>query len=267
MMSLMILSVAMLTGLFMNSIIVGELRVSLNTINVVNSYYAAESGIERSLYYLTSSHLADNIDYYDSLDTDPLASYAMDNGAEYFIESTAISAPNFSASNITNTNPAHVSIIDPRGEVSGIDWSTDISIVGTLQWRIDDCFPSHASDRLEITRYYFGSHFSNPDVQKIISVCDCTSDVATLDSCSNVNLSGLSANNFHRFVFRPLDADVSFLNFSLSDDNNILSESLTKVRGVYKNSEYLLQAKMPALSSASDIFSYVIFSEEDLIKD
>lgn len=268
-MSLMILSVAMLTGLFMNSIIVGELRVSLNTINVVNSYYAAESGIEKALYYLTSSQLEDNIDYYDSLDlpANPANNHSLANGAEYSFELSDIKAPNFAASNISNTNPAHVSILDPRGEIGSIGWSTDDNITGLVKWRIDNCFPNHASDRLEITRYYFNNNFSNPDVQKIVSVCDCTSDIDTLDSCSVINLAGLSKNNFHRLVFRPLDSHVDFLDFSLSGSNQILSESLTKVKGKYKNSEYLLQAQISTLSPVSDIFSYVIFSEEDLTKE
>ncbi len=270
-MTLMILSVAMLTGLFMNSIIVGEVRVSLNTVNVVNSYYAAESGIERALYYITTDKLADNATYYDDLDSVPPDSLA--NSATYVYESTSISAPNFSATNINNTNPAHVSIVDPRGDIANIEWSTNIDIQGLVKWRINNCFPtvespiSHTSDRLEITQYSFANSFSSPAVYKIVAVCDCSNDPLILNSCRNINLTSISGNKYYRFVFRPLDSPVNGLDFSLINASGILSETLTKVKGKYKNSEYLLQAKMSALQPASDIFSYVIFSEEDLTKD
>lgn len=263
-MTLMILSLAMLTGLFMNSIIVGEVRVSLNTVNVVNSYYAAESGIERALYYITTSEMGaeDNILYYDSLDV--LAnSSSLDNGASYTYALTSTSSPSVSFTNVSNTNPAHVSIVDPRGNIGSISWAGSAQFAN-LYWKINNCFPAHASDRLETTIYSFGANFNNPDVQKVVHVCDCKSDVG-IDSCTTLNISDLSSNRYHKFTFRPLDSEASLIDFSMS--GGIFSETLTKVKGKYKNSEYLLQAKMSALQPTSDIFSYVIFSEEELSKD
>lgn len=265
-MTLMILSVAMLTGLFMNSIIVGEVRVSLNTVNVVNSYYAAESGIERALYYITTDQLSNNnITYYDNLDTSIVTTpEPLGNSATYVYAKTSTSSPDFLARNVSNTNPAHVSIIDPQGEIGSISWSGDTNINATLRWKINNCFPEHASDKLETTIYSFGSNFNNPDIQKVINVCDCKFD-ESVDSCTALSLTNISPNMYYKFTFRPLDGVVSLMDFSMS--GGILSETLTQVKGKYKNSEYLLQAKMSALQPASDIFSYVIFSEEDLTKD
>ncbi len=256
-MSLMILSVAMLTGLFMNSIILGELRVSLNTINVVNSYYAAESGIEKALYHINKNEIA----YYDALDS-VATPQDLANGASYTYVSTEVSAPSFLATNVSNTNPAHVSIIDPTGDISSISWSGSDINTAHLNWKIDNCFPDHASDRIETTLYYFSANFSSPDVTKIVSVCDCKS-YENINSCTGVNFN-ISRNRYYKFSFRPLDSVVSTIDFSIS--SGILSETLTKVKGKYKNSEYLLQAQISALSPTSDIFSYVIFSEEDLTK-
>lgn len=265
-MTLMILSVAMLTGLFINSIIVGEVRVSLNTANVVNSYYAAESGIERALYYLTTDQLSNNIDIYEGLSVTN-NSYDLGSGASYTYATTSLRAAEFSATNVSNTNPAHVNIVDPRGSITGISWPWYVTgpVESFLKWRIDNCFPEHASDRIETTIYSFANNFTAPDVQKTISVCDCRSD-SFIDYCSYLNLTNLSPNKYYKFVFRPLDGEVSNLNFSLQTES-IFSETLTQVKGKYKNSEYLLQAKMSALKPTSDIFSYVIFSEEELIKD
>jgi hypothetical protein len=267
-MTLMILSVAMLTGLFMNSIILGEVRVSLNTANVVNSYYAAESGIERALYYLTTDKLDNSIDLYEGLSVTGNLYDDFGNNASYTYAATSIKAATFSANNVSNTNPAHVSIVNPRGDISSINWSTDTVISGLLKWRIDDCYPSYASDRMEITLYSFerlANNTINQITDKTVSVCDCAVDT---DSCRPVSLAGLSKNKYYRFVFRPLDSEVNTLIFSLEPaTNGIYSETLTQVKGKYKNSEYLLQAKMSALKPTSDIFSYVIFSEEELIKD
>lgn len=267
-MTLMILSMAMLTGLFMNSIIVGEVRVSLNTANVVNSYYAAESGIERALYYLTTDKLDNSIDLYEGLSVTGNFYDKFGSGASYTYATTSVKAATFSANNVSNTNPAHVSIVNPRGDISinSIDWWSDDTVVsGLLKWRIDDCYPSYASDRMEITLYSFAENFASAIVDKTVSVCDCAVDT---DSCRPVSLAGLSRDKYYRFVFRPLDSEVNTLIFSLEPaTNGIYSETLTQVKGKYKNSEYLLQAKMSALKPTSDIFSYVIFSEEELIKD
>jgi Tfp pilus assembly protein PilX len=263
-MTLMILSVAMLTGLFMNSIIVGEVRVSLNTVNVVNSYYAAESGIERALYYITTTEMGaeNNTLYYDQLDA--LAnSHTLDNGASYTYTKTSTSSPRVLFTNVSNTNPAHVSIVDPQGNIGSISW-TDSATGANLNWKIDNCFPNHGSDRMETTIYSFGSGFINTSVSKTVSVCDCKS-ATSIDSCTGLYLSGLSNNKYHKFTFRPLDSVANLLEFSMSP--GIFSETLTQVSGKYKNSEYLLQAKMSALRPGSDIFSYVVFSEEDLTKD
>jgi hypothetical protein len=248
----------------MNSIIVGEVRVSLNTINVVNSYYAAESGIEKALYYVTSN----NITYYDNLDAIP-APPSLANGASYTYDLTSISAPNFVATNVSNTNPAHVSIVDPFGNIGLIDWTASTEPGAGLKWKINNCFPAdpsegnHASDRIETTIYSFDANFANPDVKKLVSVCDCKIN-ENIDECTGVSF-GLTDNRYYKFTFRPLDSVASVIDFSVS--SGILSETLTKVKGRYKNSEYLLQAKMSALQPTSDIFSYVIFSEEDLTKD
>jgi len=271
-MTLMILSVAMLTGLFMNSIIVGEVRVSLNTVNVVNSYYAAESGIERALYYISTTEMGteDNTLYYDQLDAPAFANSlveiavrTLDNGANYTYTKTSTSSPSVSFSNVSNTNPAHVSIVDPQGNVGSISW-TDSATGANLNWKIDNCFPNHGSDRMETTIYSFDSGFNNTSVSKTVSVCDCKG-ATSIDSCTGLYLSGLSNNKYHKFTFRPLDSVANLLEFSMS--SGIFSETLTKVSGKYKNSEYLLQAKMSALRPGSDIFSYVVFSEEDLTKD
>jgi len=283
MMTLMILSVAMLTGLFLNSIIVGEVRVSLNTVNVVNSYYAAESGVERALYFLTTDQLTDNLNYYEGLSVSGNLYNTFANGASYSYATTSLRASGFSATNISNTNPAHVSIIDPRGNIADINWpwpGATGPVNARVSWRIKDCFPNsgfginHASDRLETTVYSFDQlttgnidiFFTNQMIDKMVSVCDCKSSTA-IDSCQNITWSNLSRNKYYRFVFRPLDGDVSNLHFELQSGNEpIYSEALVQVDGKYKNSEYRLQAQMSALKPASDIFSFVIFSEEEIIK-
>lgn len=267
MMALMIMSVAMLTGLFLNSIITNEIKISLNTTNVINSYYAAESGIERALYYLTTDALSDHIAYYEDLsDLDVSGNrveYPLANGASYTFAATSIRAAKFTAINVSNTNPAHVSVLDPSGNISSILWSGQVSVASDLKWLIDDCFPSHASDRMETTIYSFASQFSAPDIYKTISVCDCSK---IIKSCRNIKFSDLSPNRYYRFVFRPLDTDVNYLEFSLTGED-ILSEAFVQADGRYKNSEYRLQARMSALSPASDIFSFVIFSEEEINKE
>ncbi len=269
-MAIMILSLVMLVGLILNNIVLNEVKISVNTANVVGAYYAAESGVERALYYLTAPSIEDNIGFFQALpgsnpsspDTYTLSS----TNATYSYATTSIKAPIFTAYNLNNTNPAHVSIVNPSGDIGEdqISWSEQSGGVRSyLNWRIDNCFPQHGNDRLEITQYSFDQHFANPDISKFLAVCNCS---FLDDSCQYALLNDLSSNRYYKFVFRPMDGDVQYLEFDLSPDS-ILSEAMIQVDGRYHSSQYRLQANLSAIQPSSDIFNYVVFSEEEIIKD
>ena len=169
-------------------------------------------------------------------------------------------------------------IVDPVGNLPAIiDWEPNSTATHYYQveWSINDCFPLHASDRLEITNYYFDS--SDPfdvSVSKDLVVCNCS--FLSNNSCDpDLTEKTIFDNHFYRFSFRPLDSTVESLAFKVWANPIVgvdyLATSTSNIYiatdGNYKNVKYRMSVEIPALAPASDIFSYVVFSEEILRKN
>lgn len=265
--ALLILSLSASTVMLVTSIIAMQVRMSLNSINSISSYYAAESGIERSLYYLKfSQDYSDFVNNFDKLETNSeWFNFVRLNNFEYYdgeytiqVASTTV-VKNWSIYNLSTSSPQHLDIIEPSGMVSTIYGPASPTYY--LHWSIDNCFPEAASSRLETTIYSFEQNFTNPQTSSVIDICNC--EYGSND-CDVVTRSTLDSSRYYRFSFRPLDHQLTKLNFRV--DSGIKSQAYVKVEGRYRGSNYLVSAQLPALSPASDIFSYVIFSEEDLTK-
>lgn len=281
-MSLLILSLMMTSAVALSRIILGEVRMATNTINSLSAFYAADSGIEKSLYYIKYTRKNSSIASFDNLQDN---SYSLDNGGSFYFVQASTTSPGFIAYDVTTSTPAHVDIVDPSGNISNIDWDIVSGVADShyyqLTWTIDDCFPFHASDKLEITT----TAFSNPlglfgtATKKDIVICDCSysTDINLIDKCSDITTTyPISDSNFYRFSFRPLNNTVKSIAFDIytnpSDGSpdyivGIASNVAVTVDGIYKNSKYRLKVEVPALAALSDVFSYVIFSEEELKKN
>lgn len=262
--SLFILSLVLASTLLVTSIILSEVRTSLSSVNNIMAFYAAESGIEKGLYYIKYSRQQSDFSYFTDLSNTGTNTYELDSERRFTLSTTTINAKNFLAYNLTYNNPVHLDIMDPTGSLSPIDWGSVDTY--TIDWTIKDCFPEHVSDRLETTFVAFDANFLNPNVQTNVDICNCTYGH---DNCDQITYSNISSNFYYRFSFKPLTYPVSSLSFNLNSGFSpvgILSEVLIESRGRYHGSQYNLKARLPALSRTSDIFSYVIFSEEDLSK-
>lgn len=276
-MTLLILSLMMTSAVALSRIILGEVRMAVNTINSLSAFYAADSGIEKSLYYIKYARKNSNTDPFNNLQN---KNYLLDNGESFYFVQASTTAPGFIAYDVTTSTPAHVDIIDPAGNISNIDWDT-VSGPGDshyyqLTWSIDNCFPFHASDKLEITSNAFSNiSLFNASTKKDIAICDCSYNSNDVCSLTSANYP-ISDSNFYRFSFRPLNNTVKSIAFDIYADPSggapdyivgIASNAVVTVDGSYKNSKYRLRVEIPALAAVSDIFSYVIFSEEELKKN
>ncbi len=281
-MSLMILSLIMVSVLAVSKIIIGDVRMSVNTVNVVGSFYAAESGLESSLYYIKYGRNESDMSIFESLQDEesspnnPLTQIVGTTGQGYIVRTSSLSSQNFVAYDISTSSPAHVDILDPSGMIGSIDWDNSVnnSHNYSVSWSITDCFPNHASDRLEINIASFAEKFSEPQLDKKVVLCNCQYDSG--DTCSETIANyPISDTRYYRFSFRPLDNMVASLDFSIygcispaqCETLGIPSRVEAVVDGIYKQSSYRLKAEMPALGSVSDIFNYIIFTEEGLIKN
>jgi len=296
-MSLLILFLMMTSAVALSRIILGEVKMVINTTNSLSAYYAADSAIEKGLYYIKYARKNRGAWPSDAghLSTDPFNALAfnefeivdsVDNHyADFYYREASTASAGFTAYNINTSTPAHVDIIDPSGALPAlIDWdsSTSPSYVHSyfISWSIEDCFPFHASDKLEITQYTLGA--SNASTEKKIIVCDCAYD--SDDNCSDTLTSyDITDDKYYRFVFRPLDGEVQSLSFNIYaydtkvnydphdpltyDIVGIASNASLIAEGIFKNARYSLQVDVPSFGAVSNIFSYVIFSEEELKKD
>jgi len=272
-MSLLILSLIMTSVLAMAKIIISEIRMSVNTGNSVASFYAAESGIEKSLYRLKYARQNSDYDAFSSLEG---SHEEINSNLSFDITQATTSTVQFIAYNLTTSTPAQVSIMDPLGYIEGgINWGAlESTAYGyNISWNIDKCFPDHASDRLEITTTAFeniagsGVSYFNSNTDKQVLICSCAYDTSV---CNNtVSFYNLPDTKYYNISFRPLDGNVSKLIFNLTEngtDIGILSEASIIADGNYHNSRYRLKANISSIAPVDNIFNYVIFSEQAISK-
>jgi hypothetical protein len=265
-MTLLILSLMMVSVTALSRIIIGEVKMAVNTTNSMAAYYAADSAIEKSLYYIKYARK-----YGDDTPLNSLYDkyfYMIDSEQSFYFSEVATSNSGHVNYDVTPSSPAHVDIVDLAGDLGTIDWGSATPDTYRLDWLIEDCFPFHASDRLEVTKYSFNATGLS-DVDKDIVICNCTfGDVSCDNTLSTYPILG---SNFYRLVFRPLDSTAESITFNVYDSGasviSIPSQVAVTADGIYKNAKYRLKVEIPTLGALSDVFSYVIFSEEALIKN
>ncbi len=265
-MSLLISSLIMVSVLLLTSIIVNEVKMSLNSGNSIYSFYVAESGIEQGLYSIKYGARTHDFSRFENLhNTEHHLSYG-----SYKFLTTTLSNLGFSAYNISTSSSVHVDIIDPAGDIgaSDINWHSSVNAQGNIEWSIDNCFyGNHGNDRLEVTLFSFAGNFNSPFTKtENLYTCNCNSHS---DNCNGVIISSLANTKYYRFKFRAFDEEIEELGFKITQGNDeigILSQAKISVQGEYHNSKYRLEAVIPSLAPVSDIFSYVIFSEQDITK-
>jgi len=276
--ALLILSLTIVSATALGKVILGELRISLNARNSLIAFYAADTAIEKSLYYLKYNNIRGLSWPIGSLENETFYMYG--SNANFTFQQISTSTPGYSFYDITTSSPAHIDIIDDVGNLpASIDWdTTNSSHYYVVDWNILDCFPDHVSDRLEITSYYFNNDPFDVVSDKDVVICNCSFDIDPdiRNACdSSLTTKTIFDNNFYRFSFRPLDGPVDSLFFNVWANPALGSDYLASstanlyvvADGTYKNSQHRLTVEIPETSPISDIFSFVVFSEEVIRKE
>jgi len=281
--ALVILILMMSSVLLLGGFLREELKMSLSSTDSMAAFYAADSGLEKSLYYLKYGVAQGDLTFFNQLESNSPFNISGFAASYDYTAATTISPAStwselaqgqhtFSAQDIEALSTAQVSILDPTGEVTGINWGPNAAAVNysyLVAWKIADCFPSHSSDQLEISYTSFADSFSGVENKSHLVVCNCSFDSQDWcdDSLSQFNISDA---RYYRFIFRPLDGAVEEIGFDIFEDGEpigVPSEAYIAVEGRYHQSQYGLQARLPAINPLSDVFNYIIFTEEPLIKD
>lgn len=267
-MSLIILSLIMVSVLAVSKLISGEIKVSLNTDNSIVAYYAAETGIEKGLQSIKYARASGDWDLFKNLEKNP-AQEIGGSQLTFNILASRVTSTDFTVYNLSTTSPAYLDIMDPSGNLLNIDWGPD-NYSYAIDWEIADCFPGHVADRLEVTLSSFASNFTDYETIKRVALCDCGYDTSNV--CNReLTSASIGDNKYYRLSFKPLDGYVAKLKFNLYKTGpelfGILSEAKIISQGNYRKSKYPLQVRLPALTPLSNVFSYIIFSEEDIVKN
>lgn len=256
-MSLMILMVMVISVIALSRVIVGEVKMTRNSDNSIVAFYAAETGVEKALYYLKLGRQATDFADFLALEGDEIF---IDNERNYsFIQSTTTSAY-FEAFDIATSSPATAQIILPSGVIPTTD-DPSLSTYYDITWKIDNCSPTHSSDRLEVsvTSMYKESIIKS-DTKQFIYTCGCNSS----NTCEAIASENIDANKFYYFTFRPLDDTVSDL--TMTPEKKYPGEANIEVVGNYRQSSHTINVKVNTVAPASNIFSYVLFSDDELSK-
>lgn len=278
--ALVILFVIMVSATALGKIILSGLQITLNSSNSLRAFYSADSGIEKVLYYSKYNKIRGENWPIGSLENETFSLYGSSDSQFYFTE-ISTSTPGFYFYNVTTSSPAHIDIIDVAGNLPAvIDWDpSGLNHQYELDWSITDCFPDHASDRLQISSYYFDSSDLSSDpfqvsVDTDVAVCNCTyNGNPTISNACDTFTKTIFDTKFYRFAFRPLDDTVASLSFNVWETSatNYLASSTANlyavVDGSYKNTEHRLSVQIPETAPISDIFSFAIFSEEVIRKE
>lgn len=257
-MSLMILLVMIISVIALSRVIVGEVKMTRNSDNSIVAFYAAETGIEKALYYLKLGRQSTDFTDFLALEGDELF---VDNERNYSFTQATTTSAYFEAFDIATSSPATAQIILPSGAIPGGAVDPSLSTSYGITWSIDNCSPTHSSDRLEVsvTSMYKETTIKS-DTKQFIYTCGCNST----DLCEPITSENIDANKFYYFTFRPLDNTVSYL--TMTPNNRYPGEANIEVVGNYRQSSHTINVKVNTLFPASNIFSYVLFSDDELSK-
>lgn len=266
-MSLMILLVMVVSAIALSRVISGEVKMTRNVDNVLVAYYVAESAMEEALFYLKYSKEIGNFsNYFDQLELSQEQQF-IDNERSYLFSLATTTASYFEAFDIASSSPVKVDIAHADGTIPSA--ASNLPSKYDLEWSIDNCYAGgHASDKLEIshTSLYKSGADLKSNTQQTFVTCGCSSDG---DACDLYVDSTLDDNKFYYFTFRPLNGEVSYLKFTpklASNQAYFPGQVQIQISGFYRQSVYHMTAQLPVNAPLSNVFNYVVFSEEDIEK-
>lgn len=261
-MSLMILLVMIISVIALSRVIVGEVKMTRNSDNSIVAFYAAETGVEKALYYLKLGRQA--TDFGDFLVLEGTEEF-MDNERNYSFTQATTTSVYFEAFDIATSSPATAQIILSNGTIPGGTPDPGLSGSYTIDWSIDNCLTGgHASDLLEVSvaSLYKEGGVLKSDTKQNVYVCGCNSSAD--DSCDQQPASDIDDDKLAYFTFRPLNDTVA--NLKLTPFNKYPGEANIEVVGNYRQSSHTINVKVNTMAPASNIFSYVLFSDNELSK-
>lgn len=254
-MVLLIIGTVTPISLFISRIILNSLMTSRNIDSSAIAYYASESGVEKNLYAIRKEDYG--VEY---LKTNSFYNTgSLGNNSLWYLDLDECvgSKSEINISKIKKDNSYQVDLYNPDDSLT----SQDIRSI-RLEWSGDP------SAKLEVSWSSWKNGNFIPNTNKRF--------FSNAESPIVMNLSTIENNaaNIYRLRLKSLYNDINDINlkaFSLDDgvgeQKNIPSIITLKSVGEFSNNKQAVQVEMSRRSPVSGVWDFVIFSQEDIVKE
>lgn len=256
--SLIILSVLLASGLVLSSIILRSLKSTQQTRNGFQAWYAATSGVEYALSSLRHNRaIPDDLDG-EEIELEANARFSLSLSKQEQVE----------MGRIKKNNSAYVDIFNPNEELEGTEirrlrlmgegeagtW-VEVRWVG---WTDDGAWVRNNSEVI----------FSAAELGGQGRVVDLTHGLGFIDE--DIPAGGLFEPRAWRVQIIALYGDIERLEVTGENQNgdqvDIPAHLQVRSLGSFRDSRQTVTAAFPFQTPLSDIFNFVLFSEERVIK-
>ncbi len=254
-MILLIIGTVTPISLFISRIILNSLLTSRNIDSSSVAYYASESGIEKNLYAIRKDDYG--VEY---LKTDSFYnSGSLGNNSTWYLDLDECtgSKSEINISEIKKDNSYQVDLYNPDDSLTSqnirsirIIWEGDSASKLEVTWSSwkNGNFTANTNKRF----------FGNAESPVIVNLSTIENNAANI---YRLRLKALY-NNINNITLKAYSLDDG-----LGEQTNIPSIITLKSIGEFSNNKQAVQVEMPRRSPVSGIWDFVIFSQEDIVKE
>lgn len=267
--ALMLMLAISVAGVTLSVLLLNEIRAARYTDESVKAYYAAETGLERSLDYLNTQRVDKSATLDDAIAAIELFNETLSNNTTYSIDSNGTSgtvADLFFSLDKDKTKQLEIfnpsDTFAPLGvEKVYIDW-------------VQDCADPSFNSRIEVSLVEWptgGWYDESLDdaVSKFEYTCGAITPPDPAFNCAAVESAPAALLNY-RMRIKSLDCDLTLVRVYFHDASSNIVEipgrALVKSVGAFGNSEIALEANMPWWAPVTGLGDFVLFSETDIEK-
>ncbi|MFA5124509.1 MAG: hypothetical protein WC473_01600 [Patescibacteria group bacterium] len=257
--------------------------------NSTVAYYAADAGVERSLYIIKKQEAASSTsalrNIYSQSTVNEDGVFSLTNNAEWDINESSDFEKNFFRQRLVNGESVKLYFLNRQAQNSdpksfGLRWYRSLAASPNLKMQvaINQLMPQfYQNEQTLQTLVYYAEDNS--------IITDDSSDAVTF--CYNFRDCDINSNNCEATLPNPVDYvvelkalgeietdDVDHLSVIAYSDADCLTTStygvtnLTlKSRGIFNNNRQIIVAHIPPLDPLSGLFGFVLFSENDITKE
>ncbi|MFA6593717.1 MAG: hypothetical protein WCT16_00505 [Candidatus Buchananbacteria bacterium] len=260
--------------------------------NSTVAYYAADAGIERSLYIIKKQEAASSTSALRAIYNQDVSGvggvFSLTNGAQWDINDSSDFEKNFFRQRLSNGESVKLYFLNRQGQDGdpksfGLTWYGSLGASNTLKMQvaINQLMPQlYQNEQTSPTLVYYAEDnvIETDDSADGVTFCykfrDCNvNNVVDSDSCEALTNPVDYVVELKALGSTELD-NIDRLSVMAYSDSDCLATStygvtnLTlKSQGIFNNNRQMIVAHIPPLNPLSGLFGFVLFSEQDITKE